>query len=953
MERLEPRQMLSLAPLGLAGVVNTHVDGLQQTFSQTRASAVAVGPNGDAIVVWASEDQDSSSSGVYAQRFDAVGARLGEEFQINTTTYDSQTFPSVAIDDEGDFVVTWSSLFQDGGGYGVYARRYDSTGVAQGGEFRVNQHTPGNQNFSSVAMHADGDFVIAWTSSDQDGDKTGVYARRFDAAGAAAGNEFLVNTTTQGNQRQADVSMDAGGGFFVVWNSADQDGGGGGIFGRRYQFDATPLGDEIAVNTTTTGNQQFPAIDSDASGTIVVWQSFDTEVDDWKVYAQRFDAQGNADGDELFVATGRTASVTKGPGNDFVVAWETDGIGESEILARHFGSVGQPWGATVSLGGGDRGSQNAASIARTDSRLVVVHTEVMDDGTGTDTDAVLTYGDIVPDDNLNQPPQIDDIADQTVDEETLLELTASASDPDSDPSTLSFSLAGSPPAGVAIDPASGLLSWTPTEAQGPGVYAVTVRVTDAGSPPLSDVTSFWITVDEANLSPQINPIEPQTTDQDETASVTVTAVDDDLPPNALTFSLAEDAPDGAAIDPSSGLFSWTPDTDVTPGDYEITVVVNDDGDPSLDDSATLSVRVEPALLESIPDQTVAEGQPLIVTLEPTGADEFADSVTLSLDATTVEGVAFDPASGEFSWTPTEEQGPGTYQFTVRASDSENYVLDDTETFTVNVTEESQPPVLDPIDDLFCRRGHLLSTTITGLDPDVPADDLTFSLDAGDAHGAAIDSSTGEFTWDIPWWQPKGKYDLSVTLSDGSSTPEGTTATFSVIVNELGDELVMFPIINRIVPEGLPITFTAALRKRGPAEGIVSYELGPGAPDGATITPAGQFSWTPGQDTGGEAFEITVIAHDQAATPLETSEMFAVFVQMPPQTMATYASTPAPLLNDAAIEELTSQESQPPPLDYRPIVSWLDLTANSSTNTQADKDKETTESLIMELMKTAQ
>ena len=146
----------------------------------------------------------------------------------------------------GDFVVTWSSLFQDGGGYGVYARRYNAAGVAQGGEFRVNQEALGNQNFSSVAMDEDGDFVIVWTSADQDGDKTGVYARCYNhsdgTAAGSMGNEFRINTTTQGNQRQADVSMDAAGNFFVVWNSQDQDGSGGGIYGRRYQFDSTPLG---------------------------------------------------------------------------------------------------------------------------------------------------------------------------------------------------------------------------------------------------------------------------------------------------------------------------------------------------------------------------------------------------------------------------------------------------------------------------------------------------------------------------------------------------------------------------------------------------------------------------------------------------------------------------------------------------------------------------------------
>ncbi len=772
--------MLSLVPLGISGVVNTYVNGLQQTFSQTRAPAVAVDGNGETVVVWASKDQDSSGFGVYGQRLDAGGGRLGEEFQINTTTNRSQTFPSVAMDEDGDFVVTWSSLLQDGGGYGVYARRYSAAGAAQGGEFRINQHTPGNQNFSSVAMDEDGDFVVVWTSSDQDGDVTGVYARCFDADGTVTGNEFLVNTTTQGNQRQADVSMDAAGGFFVVWNSQNQDGSSGGIFGRRFQFDATPLGDEIAVNTTTAGNQQFPDIDIDASGAVVAWQSSNAGV--WKVYAQRFDAQGNAAGDELFVATGRTASVTKGTGNDFVVAWETDDASETEILAQHFGPVGQPWGTTVSLSGVDSGRQSAVSIARTDLRLVAIHTEIPAGGSGIDKDVIATYLDIVPDESLNEPPQIDEIADQTINEMALHELTATAVDPDGNVSELVYSFVGSPPSGMAIDPASGLLSWTPTEVQGPGVYAVSVRVTDAGSSPLSDVTSFWITVDEVNLPPQIDDIEPQTTDQNEEATVTVTAVDDDLPANGLTFSLDVDAPVGAVIDASSGLFTWTPDTDVVPGDYEITVTVTDDGDPFLSDSGTLAVRVEPALMESIADQTISEFETLIIELLPSGGGEFAESVTLSLDATTVEGVAFDPATNEFSWTPNELQGLGTYQFTVRASDPDNYTIDDIETFTVNVTEGNSPPVLGPFGGLWSRRGETVSSTIPVFDPDLPTNALTFSLGGDAPIGAVIDASSGVFSWTPDTDVLLGAHEITVTVTDDGDPSLSDSAVLLVSID---------------------------------------------------------------------------------------------------------------------------------------------------------------------------
>ena len=140
----------------------------------------------------------------------------------------------MAVDADGDFVVTWSSLGQDGSGWGVYAQRYNAAGVAQGGEFRVNTTTANDQLYSMVAMDADGDFVVTWWSRSQDGSGYGVYAQRYNAAGVAQGGEFRVNTTTTDHQFCSAVAMDADGDFTVAWSSAGQDGSGYGVYAQRY-----------------------------------------------------------------------------------------------------------------------------------------------------------------------------------------------------------------------------------------------------------------------------------------------------------------------------------------------------------------------------------------------------------------------------------------------------------------------------------------------------------------------------------------------------------------------------------------------------------------------------------------------------------------------------------------------------------------------------------------------
>ena len=94
---------------------------------------------------------------------------------VNTFTTSNQNNPAVAIDADGDFVVTWQSSDQDGDGNGIYAQRYNASGVAQGSEFLVNTFTTSYQSNSAVAIDADGDFVVTWHSDGQDGDGFGVY----------------------------------------------------------------------------------------------------------------------------------------------------------------------------------------------------------------------------------------------------------------------------------------------------------------------------------------------------------------------------------------------------------------------------------------------------------------------------------------------------------------------------------------------------------------------------------------------------------------------------------------------------------------------------------------------------------------------------------------------------------------------------------------------------------
>ena len=88
------------------------------------------------------------------------------------------------------------------------------------------------------------------------------------------------------------------------------------------------------------------------------------------------------------------------------------------------------------------------------------------------------------------------IGNKTVEELGTLTFTATATDGDVPADNLTFSLTGAP-AGATIDPVTGAFNWSPTEAQGPGTYTITVQVCDDGTPPACDTETILITVTES------------------------------------------------------------------------------------------------------------------------------------------------------------------------------------------------------------------------------------------------------------------------------------------------------------------------------------------------------------------------------------------------------------------------------------------------------------------------
>jgi hypothetical protein len=238
------------------------------------------------VVVWSGAY--TAYSNETAQRFDASGAKVGTPFPVNTYTTGNQRAPAIAISPSGSFVVVWGSDGEDGDTFGVFGQRFNAAGQKVGPEFQVNTYTPGEEDYPAIAIDRAGNFVVVWTSLDgQDGSATGVFGQRFNSGAEKVGPEFQVNTFTASQQGDASIALEPDGGFVVAWKSFSEDGSDFGVFGQRYDRTGAPRGDEFPINVYTTGFQAQVRVAETGAGLAAVWTSAGPDGDTYGVRLRR------------------------------------------------------------------------------------------------------------------------------------------------------------------------------------------------------------------------------------------------------------------------------------------------------------------------------------------------------------------------------------------------------------------------------------------------------------------------------------------------------------------------------------------------------------------------------------------------------------------------------------------------------------------------------------------
>lgn len=258
------------------------------TAGNQRSPAVAGLANGSFVVAWTTDTVARMAAAVVVRRFNSTGAPLAPEKRVDTRTSGRSDQPAVAGLTNGGVVVAWRSVSVDLTSR-ITARRYSGSLAEVAAGFRVDTDVVRAKSSPDVAALEGGGFVIGWVSDGQDGSGSGVYGQRHAADGKRAGSEFRISATTRGEQTQPSLAGFPGGGFAAAWTTGGQDGSGSGVYLRRYDAAGDQADVTIRVNATTLRSQDEPDVATLGKRSFVVtWTSEGQDTSKGGVYAQRF-----------------------------------------------------------------------------------------------------------------------------------------------------------------------------------------------------------------------------------------------------------------------------------------------------------------------------------------------------------------------------------------------------------------------------------------------------------------------------------------------------------------------------------------------------------------------------------------------------------------------------------------------------------------------------------------
>ena len=254
---------------------------LSQSPEGTREAlpSIVLLAGGGAVVAW--ESGPRSNRDVRVRYLSSSGLFTSAAIVANERTSGDQFQPVVTVLEGGAVVVAWTSNGQDSSGTGIFAQRYSALGAKVGGEFRMNKNIKWNQVDPALTSLAGGRFMAVWVSESAEGQtdhgapnlRSNVMGRLFHATGQPMAVEYRINKVDA--LCSGPVVSALGEGFVVAWEQQDERvfSNGSDIYIRSFNKDGLPAAQEVRWNALAGGVQENPALIVTQGNGLLVWES--------------------------------------------------------------------------------------------------------------------------------------------------------------------------------------------------------------------------------------------------------------------------------------------------------------------------------------------------------------------------------------------------------------------------------------------------------------------------------------------------------------------------------------------------------------------------------------------------------------------------------------------------------------------------------------------------------
>jgi len=280
--------------------------------------SVAINDVGAFIVVWQAKRSNERGYEIFGRRFNEKISGVGEKFLVASVMSDMEIRPSVAMSNEGNFIVVWDDISPDGASSRIVGKRYyDERGEIQTDELAIKSESDTKIGRPVIAMKDNGSFLVIWQVLDKTGRAEETRGRVFASSAEPIGDEFQISTMPYkdwvatirheeqfvlawqiesqtankaylGDQSGEQTSDD----FVLLWSAEKQKDEAFGVVGPRLDLINLFWKEGSPVARLLPPDRYMPTLAAKSGEAVVIWIGYDKEKKMQKLVGQRYDATG-------------------------------------------------------------------------------------------------------------------------------------------------------------------------------------------------------------------------------------------------------------------------------------------------------------------------------------------------------------------------------------------------------------------------------------------------------------------------------------------------------------------------------------------------------------------------------------------------------------------------------------------------------------------------------------